>query len=267
MVVPSLCRVPRLALVVALATAARPVVAQVHSSVLAGKVALGTESRALANADVDMPGLHRTTKTDSAGLFVITDIPSGAFVVRVRALGYEELSTSLLFTGMDTVARLFLLNDGHVVASGTEAGSEGELDKFAAFRRRHARGNGFFIVRAQMQGMEAQPLSELLRRYLPAIVLHTNSRGAIAVASGRGVGPTQIEAAGDGFPLACYTQVFVDGQRMFSGGTHQLPQNINEYRTEDVEAIEYYPAPELTPPEFAGAGAQCGTVSLWLRIN
>ncbi len=242
--------------------------AQQHASVLAGKVVASATTSVLSGAEVSVRGVERVVRTDSSGLFAIDGIPAGTQVVQVRHPGYEPLSVSLDFTGSDTLARLFVLDrlSMPTTASAPLDSVDITADKYRDFRRRRARGLGMFMVHDDFENLYDRPLSELLRR-LPGIMLVRNNRNPmVAVASTRGYPTTMSQSQGDGFASACYVQLYVDGVRIFAAGHGQNPVDINSWRTDDIEAIEYYASPDRTPPEFGGYGSVCGTLSLWLRL-
>jgi len=245
-----------------------PVAAQQHASVLAGRVIADATARMIVGAEVTMPGLARVVRTDSGGYFAVDGIPSGDQIIVVRHPGFAPLSVTIAFTGADTLARTFVLDRVTLptTASAPLDSVNSTNDKFRDFRRRRARGLGMFLVHDEFADMYDRPLSEVLRR-IPGVMLVRNSRNPmIAVASGRGL-PTQSSSAeGDGFTSACYVQLFVDGVRVFAPGQRQTPVDINSWRSDDIEAIEYFASPDRTPPEFGGYGSVCGTLALWLRI-
>lgn len=253
---------------VAVATAA-PAQAQPRASVLTGRVVADVTTRALADAEVSIASLKRVARTDSSGLFAMDGLPAGSHAIVVRHVGFEPLEVTIEFTGADTLARMFVLDKlTRVVSAGTpHDSSDKSLDKYLDFRRRRARGLGQFLVREDIGEPYDRPLSDVLRRF-PGMILQRSARNpGVAVASRRGVPSQGSLSAGDGFPPMCYMQVYIDGVRIFAAGHGQVPVNINDWRTDDIEAIEFYSSPDQTPPELGGAGAICGTIGLWLRLQ
>jgi hypothetical protein len=254
------------ALVAVLLLAAPPAGAQQHGSVLIAKVADG-DTHILPGAEVSVRGLARVVRTDSTGVFALDGIPAGEQVVLVRHPGFEPLSVTLAFSGADTLYRLFLLDHTTMPVTATADSADITADKFRDFRRRRARGLGLFMVHDDYANLYDRPLCDVLRR-LPGIVFQRNQRSpGVAVASARGVTSIYARDGSDGFAPACYLQIFVDGIRVFAPNNGQNPVDINSWRTDDIEAIEYFPSPDRTPPELGGTGSVCGTLSLWLRIG
>lgn len=260
---------PALVAGVALLGATRPAAAQQRGSVLTGKVVADVTTRVLPGSEITIAALKRVAHTDSSGLFAIDGLPAGRHEIVVRHVGFEPLAVTIEFSGADTLARLFVLDRlTRVVSAGAPSDSADKSgDKFSDFRRRRARGIGQFLVRADIGEPYDRPLSDVLRRF-PGILLQRSGRNpGVAAATRRFVGSQLSVSAGDGFPPQCYMQLYVDGVRVFAAGHQQVPVSINDWRTDDVEAIEYYPGPDQTPPEFGGTGAICGTLSLWLRVQ
>lgn len=251
----------------ALSLAAHPLAAQQRASVLAGKVVADQSTRVLSGAEVSLRGIARIVRTDSTGLFAIDGIPAGDQTIMIRHPGYEPLSVTIAFTGADTLARLFVLNHTVIPISASDDSVDITADKYRDFRRRRARGLGLFMVHDDFANLYDRPLSDVLRR-LPGIIFERNQRNpGVAVASARGVTSVFARDGSDGFGPACYLQLFVDGIRVFAPNNGQNPVDINSWRTDDIEAIEYFPSPDRTPPELGGTGSACGTLSLWLRIG
>ncbi len=246
------------AIAAASAIATAPMAAQ---SMLRGMVmGIRSENR-LSNAHVAIDSLKLHAKTDSSGAFTLGGVPAGAHLVTVRRDGFAILDTTLTFSGSDTLAAQFIL------ASASDTLDPTQL-KMADFERRRARSSGWFLTRADLTDLYDRQLSEVLSRRIPGIRLVRNARGdGVAVASGRGPASQSELSSGDGFAPACYAQVFVDGIRVFATGAGGPPVSINEWRTSDIEGIEFYPPLQQTPPEYVGTGALCGTIALWLRVQ
>jgi hypothetical protein len=234
--------------------------AQSHS-VLMGTVAGVDSTRFLPGAEVVIAKLRRHVRTDSAGVFRMERIPAGTHAIQVRQKGYALLDTTLSFTGRDTLASEFVLADASDTVDATSM-------KMLEFERHRAKSMGWFITREQLENEYDRPLSEVLAHRIPGLRAIPNQRGSgAAMASGRGPGAQSQVSSGDGYSPACYTQLFVDGTRVFAAGSGMYPVSIDEWRTSDIEGIEYYPAVQQTPPEYAGMGSLCGTLSLWLRVE
>jgi hypothetical protein len=55
--------------------------------------------------------------------------------------------------------------------------------------------------------------------------------------------------------------VFLDGM-MLPGSP-----NVDEFRVEELEAIEIYRGGSQTPPEFNMVSSNCGVLLLWTRVG
>lgn len=247
-------------LALALVASGASTAAAQRQSMLLGHVIAVDGAKPLHGAVVTMDSLRLRARTDSTGAFLLAPIPAGLHAIHVQRDGYALLDTALTFSGRDTVTTSFALDAAADTLDPTEA-------KMVDFERRRAKGLGWFITRDALAGHYDRELSEVLRRRIPGIALNRNRNGGAAVASTRGVGSPMQQSSGDGYPPACYVQLYVDGVRVFAPGTNEPPPDINEWRTTDVEGVEYYSGIQDTPPEYAGFGAVCGTLALWLRVQ
>jgi hypothetical protein len=69
---------------------------------------------------------------------------------------------------------------------------------------------------------------------------------------------------GDGAPTApCFPQVFLDGAMLSIGGS--IPTELDQFSTNDLQAVEVYESPAGLPTRFHGTNAHCGTIALWTR--
>ncbi len=230
-------------------------------SVLRGTVTGIRSENRLRDAHVAIDSLKLHARSDSSGAFTLGGVPAGTHVVTVRHDGFAILDTVLTFSGGDTLAAQFVLASAMDTVDATQL-------KMADFERRRRQSSGWFITQADMGDLYDRQLSEVLARKIPGIRLVRSARGdGVAIASGRGPGSLAEMSSGDGFSPACYAQLFVDGMRVFATGAGQAPVSINEWRTSDIAGVEYYPPLQPTPPQYAGTGALCGTIGLWLRVE
>jgi hypothetical protein len=65
-----------------------------------------------------------------------------------------------------------------------------------------------------------------------------------------------------GVNCGCFPVVFLDAQKM--SGPDRVP-NINRYRADGLEAIEFYRGGAETPPRYAVLNSECGVVVLHTR--
>lgn len=91
---------------------AAPLSAQ-NPGVIAGQVVERGTGRPIPTATVDVTtpeGAHRSTRTDSAGRYRISDVPAGRLSLRVRSIGYSPaVADSLRVSPGGSVTQNFTL--------------------------------------------------------------------------------------------------------------------------------------------------------------
>src|ERR1043165_9186323 len=86
-------RALRVARLVALNLSVVAQVAPGQTSTLIGRITSDTLRKLpVANAEVSLPGLHVTVRSDSLGYYQIDHLAKGKYAVSVRALGHRSLS-------------------------------------------------------------------------------------------------------------------------------------------------------------------------------
>jgi hypothetical protein len=77
-------------------------VATAQTASLTGSVLTDPGERPLANAEVSLPTLGKSVRTDSAGNFRITGIPAGTHAIFARLVGFST-ATAMLPSGLRAV--------------------------------------------------------------------------------------------------------------------------------------------------------------------
>jgi hypothetical protein len=127
------------------------------------------------------------------------------------------------------------------------------------FERRRLRpmGGARFMDREELERHANRDLKDVIRTFSGAQITPANYRAYLS--SNRSQPPDALRRP----PRPCYAQVFVDGVQIYGQG--QEPPDLNAFRMQELEAVEYYPGPSSTPVEFRTPTAQCGTLALWTR--
>jgi hypothetical protein len=207
----------------------------------------------IAGADVGIPRLQLSTRTDSLGRFMMRGVPVGRVGLSVRRLGFEPsvFEVDVPSDGKDTLA--LILDVKAVSLDATVVGAT-ELKQMIAleeFYRRSVRGGGWFVRRADIEARRSSYLSDVLR----------GIAGIRVVRLPRGNGSTVRFVSSGSSRRDCPPVFWVDGQRVENFELDDLPPR-------DVEGIELYQGPSTTPAQFANnAGARyCGAVIIWTRV-
>jgi carboxypeptidase family protein len=225
------------------------------------------------NAEVTIAP-DRVARTSATGDFLIRGIPPGTYLVTVRHLGHKAITTPLTFAAGDSLGRDFVLDiqppeldTGRVVAARNRA-----PDKMSAYEDRRHRHQGDAIDSATIEKESYRSLDQLISAHLLASIVRYSGSAAIASQRGPAVTLSGSEAtSGDaadqskGSKNACYSQVFLDGMRVYSPAPGASLFDLTKVDVTSLAAIEYFRGPAQTPPIYGGTGANCGTLLLWTK--
>lgn len=215
---------------------------------LAGRV-VDRQSRApIARAQVALLGASRETPSDSTGRFHHDSLKAGAYLLQIRAIGYE-VSTWMVRLGTgEVLTQDFDLNPVlFTLAPVTGEAARGPMARrLREFERRRADGRGVFISEDDIRRTEAATLSELLRTAAGVQVV-CNSAGCVARMTRAATGFCQPDFVVDGFPANLSTNA-------------NLP-------TVGIVAVEVYRSPNEAPIEFLRTDGVCGVIVIWTRSS
>ena len=189
--------------------------------------------------------------TDAAGIVHVPDLEDGGHIIEVVARGYQDYFDN--FTSGANSPQPIQLTLLPVLASDT-AKAKGQKTTlgFAGFASRHAKGQGKFFTRAQLDAASGRPLANLLK----------DDAGAYIVDGPHGESELAMRSP-KGASSPCYAAVVRDGVRIypFAGAT---PPDLDKMFAEEFSAVELYPRPATVPSELHDA-AKCGALVLWTR--
>lgn len=234
--------------VVATLAVASPAAAQVRVTIPG--VVRDTAGVAVPGADVAIVALHRLTRSDDSGVFVLREVPAGTHVLAVRRLGFDPRSVTVVVRAPRADTLVVVLHMQPVMLPGLTV-SERDMRRRIAiedFYRRRARGPGTFVTRDEIEARHAGRVTDALRE-VPGIQF-VRVRGVTGVRFMN----SAIQRRD------CVPQVWLDGARVDNVELDELPVS-------DVEGIEIYPGPSTTPAQFSpGAISSCGTIVIWSRV-
>jgi hypothetical protein len=207
----------------------------------------------IASAEVGVPRLQLTTRTDTAGRFILLGVPIGRVELSVRRLGFEPSIFEITVPpgGGDSLA--LVLDVKAITLDALVVGST-ELKHMIAleeFYRRRARGGGWFVTRADIEARRSGNVSDVLR----------GIAGIRVVRLARGYGSTVRFVSSGSSRRDCPPVFWVDGQRVENFELDDIPPR-------DIEGIELYQGPSTIPAQFAhNTGVKyCGAVIIWTRV-
>ncbi len=217
------------------------------ASIILGRVVERETGDAVSDAEIVLEGLDLIRVSDENGRFEFSQVPPGAYLLRITHIGYEEIADTLTVptsSEMDLDIQLVTtaveLEPLVVVATHS---MQGKMREF--YRRRRTAQAGHFIARSDFEDRPVAYVSDLLRR-IPGVRM-VPQRGA-----GMTVG-NHIVMRG-----SCRPAIFIDGVLASSGGL-----TVDEmFRPNEIEGIEIYRGPE-TPSAYLRN--ECGSVLFWTR--
>jgi hypothetical protein len=208
-----------------------------------------TAGRPLSGADVSVVGTSVRGSTDDAGRVALLAVPAGKAVLRLRRLGFAELTVPISVTaGMTPESRYRLMPVATdiekvvVRASNLKPDRYAKTGKFDGFYRRRGQQSGTFITREMIDSRNAQKTEDLLR-------LTTGVRIRY-----RGTTPFVQ------FARCPQVNVYIDGIR-----SHDGFRDFFALSPLQIEAMEIYHGMAQVPPEFSPRPNDCAAIVVWTR--
>jgi hypothetical protein len=236
-----------------------------QSGAFAGTVLSSSKREPLRGAEVTLPHLGLSARTNDSGAFRINDIPTGAHVVWVRHVGYAPLTLQLGFVANDITERQFLLANVQTLDSVVVAATRPSLPEFEDRRKL---GIGHFFTRAELAKQEHRRMADILARVAGLRVTYASGSSQAWVIGGRGMGtvyPPDRASAAMGAKPACYVDVYMDGALVYRGDVPgALLWDVNSVPPVNLEAVEYYSSAQV-PVRYSRANMECGVLLLWTR--
>lgn len=214
-------------------------------------IVVGDSGRRLANAEVLLTNLDRSTRTDSAGRFRFADIKAGRHKLVVRLVGYDPLNITVTFDPTSQLeSEVQLVRSGTTLATVDVKGSATYNVRMARFDE-HRQRPGRFLTADIFQKDEGRPLASIITAKLSGIRVMKTGGKEILASSRNGGGAEN-----------CYMQIILNNLNVSRG----FMFDINSIRAMDVIGLEFYSS-SMTPSEYNvyASDAACGTVVIWTR--
>jgi hypothetical protein len=254
--------------------------AQSKTATYSGVVFSDFSGEPVASVAIAIPALRRSTSTDSAGHFALTEIRQGTYEIAVRRVGYEPVNRRVVLRAGDVIVDTIRLTRVQTLeAVSVSAGI------IQSFEENRAVGLGKFLDRDELEKMKSRRLSDIIGTIGRSAVL--NGRGNSAwLFSKRGAtslmpktcgnrtndkradrgGLDQADLQMGAQPCLCYAQVYLDKAMVYANrGTAEPLFNLNSLNVDQVEAVEYYASPAETPLEYSTLNSQCGVLVIHTR--
>lgn len=223
------------------------------NAVVSGRVVLeGAPSN--AGSRVEVVGTDVVALTNEKGEFTMRSLPSGTHVLLARHLGFGAETVPVDLSSHE--AKQVTIKLPKFVATldpvTVTAKRQGSLDK-VGFSQRQRTGMGYYLGPEQIQMMNANMLTDILRR-VPSLRVTSGPQGD-QVTSSRGT--TSLSGGG-----GC-VQYYVDGMPWQSAE----PGDVNNFvNGNEVVGVEVYAGPG-TPAEYSRGMQDCTTIVLWTKFK
>lgn len=199
---------------------------------------------ALPGALVTVPGTALEARTDSAGTFRLSELPSGTYTLEARAVGYIP-SRGVVDILSDSPTDQLLVLD-RLISLDTvlvRANRNATFDpRMVSFEMRRLSGVGRYKSPQQLAEMRPFRIGDILRTMSGIRIIYERGREMIRMRMMQGF---------------CTPEIFIDGMRMFTedGDLDRL------LYADDVRAVEVYSPMLPVPPEFTVVGQYCGVIA------
>lgn len=224
----------------------------VDTSVFVANVADANTGAPVVDAQVAIPELSRTARTNWIGEAQIPAVPRGQYRVQVRRLGYAAADLVIRFS-QDTVGYVFMLTPVPLSLDTVTTSAKARIPlKLQDFEWRRRMGIGRFLTDSILLAERTKPIARIMETHLPGLNSVGFDRTVTRFDCGR-------------------VDVYVDG--VAYGPTRPLGRgrgagdetDLRSLWGENVAGVEYYSAAGA-PVQYRKTGAsRCGLVLIWLR--
>jgi hypothetical protein len=251
----------------------RPVMAA--GTYFAGGVMTQFTREPISEAEIALPDLGLSARTNERGRFRLGGVPAGSHRVTVRKLGYAAFESTVQVAADAPTSRQFQLFKAATLDTVSVVADR----RMSEFEENRRLGLGHFMTRADLEKLGGAPLRAVLSQIPGAGTLSGNGSHAWLVRGYRGVKPSSgcipVDMVVDGWkgakPCQCYAQVYLDGMLMYagkpnvSGGIPEPLFDLSEINIQQIEAMEYYSNELQMPAKYMGHSAKCGVLVIYTR--
>ena len=206
----------------------------------------GAGGQPVPNARVTVWGSGLTAMSGNDGRARLADLPTGSYLLDVRALGYEphRLIVELIPDSTVTVAvrmeKLMLLDTVRIRALRAQTLGP-DMQEFS---QRRKQGLGRFLGPEELERLNPLFIADIFRT-IPSVRVQTG-----------GMGGDQIFMRGGGLTNVCTPDVYVDRARIFTEG------GLDSFvPPSQIRAVEVYTS-TFVPPEY-NTMSGCGVIVIW----
>jgi hypothetical protein len=221
-----------------------------------------TTGRPLEGAQLQILGLDRAHTTPASGAYRFTELKPGKYWIVVRRIGYAPLRTALSFNPGDDREINFELRPlpQNLPEIKVRAEEKAWMRKYRDFVWRSKTSfSGRFLTRDDIERTHPTYLGDVVRRYLPFTSSQAFFQPYFPSFGGSAASSRFIGSRYSRLTQNCSPAVSVNGAHTIGGWA------VNDFRPDDVEAVEVYRSGYQLPLEFSSRDAPCGLVIIWTR--
>jgi hypothetical protein len=204
----------------------------------------------LAGASIDVVGVETTARTDAAGRFTLTNVPTGSRTMEVRALGFAPIFQPIAVLEKQNddveIGMLATALPG-VNITGRQNVSSLQLD----FEQRRREGFGTFKDSTEI--VRHTSIRSIFQGIPSLVITGGNSTAFYLYTPGQSINTTN--AAG-----GCPANVYIDGKPSDTSVLISLSK-------EQIAAIEVYIRQEFAPAKYLMLSNNCGVVLVWTKLE
>lgn len=241
---------------------------------LSGMVLTDVGEKPIANAEVRLSGSTRAVRSDSAGRFELSGLPTGMQRFEVRAIGFQPLRQSLVIpAGRSMDVDLLLVAEVQQLSTvrvGAEAGVGVRRPWLSGFEERRSYGIGSFLTEAELEKQDPSRWASAVAQHVPGLQLVSyNGRASFGI--NRGLISFNNMPRGDrmdqsqGAPRSCYVQVIIDDVVRYASRVDEPLFDVSSIDPGTVAAVEFYSVSQLPARFNRGGNAPCGTLVIWRK--
>lgn len=231
-------------------------------------VSADSSARPVLDAEVTLPELSLTTRTDGRGAFRIDDIPVGTHRLVVRRLGFGALDTPLTFEANEREERRVVLNRVTVLDS-VDVRAEYVIPTFEEHKKI---GLGHFLTRDELAKMENRTFGALMTNFV-GVRIAQGVGGRMWLATFKEKRSLYFNALPvvaredriQGAPPMCYSRIIIDNVPVYSARDQEPLFDLRQIHPDEIEALEYYKNNLEIPARYTDRGPACGLLVIWTR--
>jgi hypothetical protein len=257
---------------------------------LSGTVVGDSANRPIGDAEIVLPELGLSARSDARGQFTIAGIIPGKHQLTVRRVGYGAMQTQIEFAARQVVDRRVVLNRLAILDSVLSTATPDKDPGMQKFEEHRKRGFGTYLTRADLAKNETKSLQSVVLQlsglaYVrgragqlwvlgrrapfsqcrPAIGADlTPQDTACMKREGRLYIPDGSEKV-QGLLIGCYAEVWLDRTQL-NRAIPTDPFDVNTIAVSQIEALEWYSGGSAVPPEYQSMQtSRCGVLILHSR--